>query len=167
MSSVFSINLQRYILCRYRATAIILDWIATNGGRGNNGHRFWVVDEPKDDGYTALHLAALNNHHRVASLLLIRGRADPNKRNVNKQTALHLAVERQHADIVKVYRSYTTMIYLCTCFTCCYHIYMHVLVILSFRSSLFTMVLIQTYPTRTAILPCMRLCAITRYCNLK
>lgn len=100
----FSINLQRLILCRYRATAIILDWIATNGGRGNNGHRFWVVDEPKDDGYTALHLAALNNHHRVASLLLIRGRADPNKRNVNKQTALHLAVERQHADIVKVYR---------------------------------------------------------------
>ncbi|CAH1731639.1 E3 ubiquitin-protein ligase mind-bomb-like isoform X1 [Aphis gossypii] len=84
------------------ATAIILDWIATNGGRGNNGHRFWVVDEPKDDGYTALHLAALNNHHRVASLLLIRGRADPNKRNVNKQTALHLAVERQHADIVKL-----------------------------------------------------------------
>lgn len=86
------------------ATAIILDWIATNGGRGNNaaGHRFWVVDEPKDDGYTALHLAALNNHNRVASLLLVRGRADPNKRNVNKQTALHLAVERQHADIVKL-----------------------------------------------------------------
>lgn len=104
MSSVFSINLQQFILCRCRATAIILDWIATNGGRGNNGQRFWVVDEPKDDGYTALHLAALNNHHRVASLLLIRGRADPNKRNVNKQTALHLAVERQHADIVKVYR---------------------------------------------------------------
>ncbi|XP_060848380.1 uncharacterized protein LOC132927810 isoform X2 [Rhopalosiphum padi] len=86
------------------ATAIMLDWIATNGGRGNNaaGHRYWVVDEPKDDGYTALHLAALNNHHRVASLLLVRGRADPNKRNVNKQSALHLAVERQHADIVKL-----------------------------------------------------------------
>lgn len=123
----FSINLQRFILCRYRATAIILDWIATNGGRGNNGHRFWVVDEPKDDGYTALHLAALNNHHRVASLLLIRGRADPNKRNVNKQTALHLAVERQHADIVKVYRViynndlsmysfYLLLPYLYTCF---------------------------------------------------
>ncbi|XP_060860321.1 E3 ubiquitin-protein ligase mind-bomb isoform X1 [Metopolophium dirhodum] len=79
------------------ATAIMLDWIATNGG-----HRYWVVDEPKDDGYTALHLAALNNHNRVASLLLVRGRADPNKRNVNKQTALHLAVERQHADIVKL-----------------------------------------------------------------
>lgn len=81
-----------------RATAIMLDWIATNGGQ-----RFWVVDEPKDDGYTALHLAALNNHNRVASLLLVRGRADPNKQNVNKQTALHLAVERQHSDIVKVY----------------------------------------------------------------
>jgi len=83
----------------------MLDWIATNGG-----HRYWIVDEPKDDGYTALHLAALNNHNRVASLLLIRGRADPNKRNVNKQTALHLAVERQHADIVKVrVWSYTTI----------------------------------------------------------
>lgn len=127
MSSVFSINLQQFILYRYRATAIILDWIATNGGRGNNGHRFWVVDEPKDDGYTALHLAALNNHHRVASLLLIRGRADPNKRNVNKQTALHLAVERQHADIVKVFRViynnnlsmysfYLLLLYLYACF---------------------------------------------------
>lgn len=87
----------------------MLDWIANSGGRGNNaaGHRFWVVDEPKDDGYTALHLAALNNHNRVALLLLVIGRADPNKRNVNKQTALHLAVERQHSDIVKVQYIYS------------------------------------------------------------
>lgn len=91
-----------YFFIAHRATAIILDWIASNGGQ-----RFWVVDEPKDDGYTALHLAALNNHNRVASLLLVRGRADPNKQNVNKQTALHLAVERQHSDIVKVYNSPT------------------------------------------------------------
>lgn len=27
--------------------------------------RSWVVDEKKDDGYTALHLAALNNHVEV------------------------------------------------------------------------------------------------------
>ena len=27
--------------------------------------RGWVVDEKKDDGYTALHLAALNNHVEV------------------------------------------------------------------------------------------------------
>jgi len=27
--------------------------------------RVWIVDEKKDDGYTALHLAALNNHVEV------------------------------------------------------------------------------------------------------
>lgn len=32
--------------------------------------RSWVVDEKKDDGYTALHLAALNNHVEVAELLV-------------------------------------------------------------------------------------------------
>ena len=32
--------------------------------------RPWIVDEKKDDGYTALHLAALNNHLEVAELLV-------------------------------------------------------------------------------------------------
>lgn len=32
--------------------------------------RAWMVDEKKDDGYTALHLAALNNHAEVAELLI-------------------------------------------------------------------------------------------------
>ncbi|KAL1479184.1 hypothetical protein MTO96_052071, partial [Rhipicephalus appendiculatus] len=32
--------------------------------------RPWIVDEKKDDGYTALHLAALNNHVEVAELLI-------------------------------------------------------------------------------------------------
>lgn len=32
--------------------------------------RQWVIDEKKDDGYTALHLAALNNHMEVAELLV-------------------------------------------------------------------------------------------------
>lgn len=32
--------------------------------------RPWIVDEQKDDGYTALHLAALNNHVEVAELLV-------------------------------------------------------------------------------------------------
>ena len=32
--------------------------------------RHWIVDEKKDDGYTALHLAALNNHVEVAELLV-------------------------------------------------------------------------------------------------
>ena len=32
--------------------------------------RPWIVDEKKDDGYTALHLASLNNHIEVAELLV-------------------------------------------------------------------------------------------------
>lgn len=64
--------------------------------------RRWVVDEPKDDGYTALHLAALNNHVAVAKLLIHHGKADMDIQNLNLQTALHLAVERQHSHIVRV-----------------------------------------------------------------
>ena len=32
--------------------------------------RPWIVNEKKDDGYTALHLSALNNHVEVAELLV-------------------------------------------------------------------------------------------------
>ena len=64
--------------------------------------RPWIVDEKKDDGYTALHLAALNNHVEVAELLVRSGRAQLDLQNVNLQTALHLAVERQHTQIVRV-----------------------------------------------------------------
>lgn len=64
--------------------------------------RPWIVDEKKDDGYTALHLAALNNHVEVAELLVHQGRANMNLQNVNLQTALHLAVERQHTQIVRL-----------------------------------------------------------------
>lgn len=64
--------------------------------------RPWIVDEKKDDGYTALHLAALNNHVEVAELLVRVGRARLDIQNVNLQTALHLAVERQHTQIVRV-----------------------------------------------------------------
>ncbi|KAK0097377.1 hypothetical protein PV326_002242 [Microctonus aethiopoides] len=64
--------------------------------------RPWIVDEKKDDGYTALHLAALNNHVEVAELLARIGKADLDLQNVNLQTALHLAVERQHTQIVRL-----------------------------------------------------------------
>ncbi|KAH9364084.1 hypothetical protein HPB48_012982 [Haemaphysalis longicornis] len=63
--------------------------------------RPWIVDEKKDDGYTALHLAALNNHVEVAELLIHHGHANMDLQNVNLQTPLHLAVERQHAQIVR------------------------------------------------------------------
>ena len=64
--------------------------------------RSWVVDEKKDDGYTALHLAALNNHYEVAQLLVQLGKANLDLQNVNLQTPLHLAVERLHLQIVQV-----------------------------------------------------------------
>ncbi|CAB1444372.1 unnamed protein product [Pleuronectes platessa] len=64
--------------------------------------RPWIVDEKKDDGYTALHLAALNNHVEVAELLVHQGSASLDIQNVNQQTALHLAVERQHTQIVRL-----------------------------------------------------------------
>uniref|UniRef100_A0A8C7DWL7 E3 ubiquitin-protein ligase MIB1 n=1 Tax=Naja naja TaxID=35670 RepID=A0A8C7DWL7_NAJNA len=64
--------------------------------------RPWIVDEKKDDGYTALHLAALNNHVEVAELLVHQGTANLDIQNVNQQTALHLAVERQHTQILLV-----------------------------------------------------------------
>ncbi|XP_045459067.1 E3 ubiquitin-protein ligase mib1-like [Melitaea cinxia] len=63
--------------------------------------RQWIVDDAKDDGYTALHLAAFNNHAEVAELL-VRGGARPDLQNANLQTALHLAVERQHTQIVRL-----------------------------------------------------------------
>lgn len=65
-------------------------------------NRPWIVEEKKDDGYTALHLAALNNHNEIADLLVHMGKANMDKQNVNLQTALHLAVERQHVQIVKL-----------------------------------------------------------------
>ena len=64
--------------------------------------RSWIVDEKKDDGYSALHLAALNNHIEVAELLVQVGKANMDLQNVNMQTPLHLAVERQHTQIVRV-----------------------------------------------------------------
>ena len=66
------------------------------------GERAWVVDEKKDDGYTALHLSALNNHVGVAELLVRDGKANKDLQNVNLQTPLHLAVERQHIQIVRL-----------------------------------------------------------------
>ncbi|KAF2351917.1 Ankyrin repeat-containing domain [Trinorchestia longiramus] len=65
-------------------------------------NRPWIVDEKKDDGYTALHLAALNNHVEVAELLVHAGRANMDLQNVNLQTPLHLAVERHHTQIVRL-----------------------------------------------------------------
>lgn len=67
-------------------------------------NRQWLVDEKKDDGFTALHLAALNDHSLVVELLLTKGNASINAQNTSLQTPLHLAVGRQHQQIVSVSR---------------------------------------------------------------
>ena len=59
--------------------------------------RPWIGDEKKGDGYNSL-----NNHVEVAELLVHLGRANLDLQNVNLQTALHLAVERQHTQIVRL-----------------------------------------------------------------
>lgn len=69
--------------------------------------RTWVVDEKKEDGYTALHLASLNNHIEVAQLL-IKAHAKLDVQNINLQTPLHLAVERQHIQVVRVSTLYSS-----------------------------------------------------------
>ncbi|CAF3842664.1 unnamed protein product, partial [Rotaria sordida] len=56
----------------------------------------------KNDGFTALHLATLNDHCLVAKLLLTKGNASINAQNISLQTALHLAVGRQHLQIVNL-----------------------------------------------------------------
>jgi len=68
----------------------------------NKLKRPWVIDEKKDDGYTALHLAALNNHLQVAETLIKMGHANLDIQNINHQTPLHLAVERQNIQIVRL-----------------------------------------------------------------
>ncbi len=75
--------------------------------------RRWIVDEKKDDGYTALHLAALNNHVEVAELLIRQGKANMDVQNHNLQTALHLAVERQHPQIVRVSNKMALWFHIC------------------------------------------------------
>lgn len=48
----------------------------------------------KDDGFAALHLAALNGHRQVTETLLTLGRADPDLTNNKRQTPLLLAVSQ-------------------------------------------------------------------------
>ncbi|XP_066918362.1 E3 ubiquitin-protein ligase mib1-like isoform X2 [Clytia hemisphaerica] len=61
----------------------------------------WVINEQKDDGYTPLHLASLNNHLDVVQLLIKLGGANKDYQSTSLQTPLHLAIQKQHADIVR------------------------------------------------------------------
>lgn len=62
----------------------------------------WLVNEKKDDGFSPLHLACLNSHFEAVKLLVLNGNAKLDARNVHKQTALHLAIEKRNFPIVKL-----------------------------------------------------------------
>lgn len=62
-----------------------------------------LVDVKKEDGFAALHLAALNGHREVAATLLSqRGRAKVDLRNNRRQTPLHLATSQGHWSLVEL-----------------------------------------------------------------
>lgn len=60
-----------------------------------------IVDQKKDDGFSALHLAALNGHKDVAAVLL-RNRAEVDIRNNREQTPLLLAVSQGHSSLIEL-----------------------------------------------------------------
>lgn len=64
--------------------------------------KLWLINEQKDDGFTALHLSCLNNHYDVAKCLIELGNANLNLKNLNQQTPLQLAIERQHVNMIKL-----------------------------------------------------------------
>jgi E3 ubiquitin-protein ligase mind-bomb len=68
----------------------------------NQQEKHWLIDEKKEDGFGALHLACLNNYYDVVKLFLENGYLNVNLKNANQQTPLHLAVERLNYDIVKL-----------------------------------------------------------------
>lgn len=53
-----------------------------------------LVDVRKDDGFAALHLAALNGHCQVTETLLTLGQADADLTNNKRQTPLLLAISQ-------------------------------------------------------------------------
>ncbi|MGH0160915.1 UNVERIFIED_CONTAM: hypothetical protein FKN15_040207 [Acipenser sinensis] len=61
-----------------------------------------LADVKKEDGFSSLHLAALNNHREVAEVLIKEGRCDVNIRNNRNQTPLQLAVTQGHAEMVQL-----------------------------------------------------------------
>jgi len=62
----------------------------------------WIINEKKEDGFTALHLASLNKHQKVAEMLITQGKADINAQNNKLQTSLHIAVVGQNLQMVQL-----------------------------------------------------------------
>ena len=65
-----------------------------------------IVNKKKNDGFSALHLAALNGHVKVTKLLIEKGGCDVDLRNDKEQTPLHLGVSQ----VIKQYNPHTSPI---------------------------------------------------------
>nr|XP_022337172.1 E3 ubiquitin-protein ligase MIB2-like [Crassostrea virginica] len=62
-----------------------------------------MTNEPESkNSMTPLHIAAVNNRTEIATILLIQGRADTEKRNKDGRTPLHLACIEAYYDMVKI-----------------------------------------------------------------
>jgi len=69
----------------------------------NQQQKYWLIDEKKDDGFSALHLACLNNYFDIVKLIVDNVRQlNIDIKNLNQQTSLHLAAERNHYQIAKL-----------------------------------------------------------------
>lgn len=62
--------------------------------------KYSLVDEKKSDGFTALHLACLNNYADAVKILIDYEYLNVNAKNQLGQTPLHLAVEKLNYDII-------------------------------------------------------------------
>ncbi|RNA27483.1 E3 ubiquitin- ligase MIB1 [Brachionus plicatilis] len=64
--------------------------------------KHWLIDEKKEDGFSALHLACLNSYQEVVELMLNYSRfLNINIQNNSLQTPLHFAIERLNYEIAK------------------------------------------------------------------
>ncbi|GBP55460.1 E3 ubiquitin-protein ligase MIB2 [Eumeta japonica] len=61
-----------------------------------------LVDVAKDDGFCALHLAALNGHRDAVITLVQVGSADLDLRNNRQQTPLLLAISQGHTSVIEL-----------------------------------------------------------------
>ncbi|XP_015747588.1 PREDICTED: E3 ubiquitin-protein ligase MIB1-like [Acropora digitifera] len=61
-----------------------------------------LIDFPKEDGFTALHLAAFNNHIEIARCLLLSGHCGIDLPNHRGQTALALAVTQAYVKMIEL-----------------------------------------------------------------
>ena len=66
-------------------------------------HRFpQLINDKKDDGFTSLHLAALNDHQDVARVLLRDGQCEVDPKNNRRQSPLLLAVSQGHTKLIEL-----------------------------------------------------------------